>query len=233
MSYLKLYRKEALKHQYKSQEFGEAIVQQPQSVSHGILLLAFCLVLLGLAVLIVPLATSVSYQVRSHESNFQPIVFPYPVVVDEFRVFDGTEVLPDSVIGQVRYYPDGSVEQKFQAVKAMDAGFFFAGAEVGTTVSALQPIAKILRQNRNNLFHFWLDGDIPQVAENNQKVELVVGNLSVTGQIVSMQNSLSGGTKISVKLLPPFNKSILSPTHSIKLVISQRRNNVLALLRGN
>ena len=103
MSYLKLYRKEALKHQYKSQEFGEAIVQQPQSVSHGILLLAFCLVLLGLAVLIVPLATSVSYPVRSHESNFQPIVFPYPVVVDEFRVFDGTEVLPDSVIGQVRY----------------------------------------------------------------------------------------------------------------------------------
>ena len=232
MSYLKLYRKEALKHQYKSQEFGEAVIQQPQSISQGIFVLGFCLILLAFAILVVPLVTAKSYSIRSHDSNFQPIVFPHAVVVEEFRVFDGTEVAPNSVVGQVRYYPRGSLEQKYQAVKALDVGFFFASAEVGTTVSALAPIAKVLRTKRNNVFHFWLEGDVPKITENNQQVELTTGNVTVTGQIVSMNASLNGGTKISIKLLPPFDKSILSPNHSIELVASQQRNNVLALLRG-
>ena len=119
MSIVSMFRKEALKHQYKSQEFGEAVIQQPSVLNQGILLLLFIALCFTIAIVVIPLATAKGYEVRSHDSNFQPVVLPKDVIVEDFAIYDGAQVTPNSIIGQVRYYPNNSLEQQHQALKSL------------------------------------------------------------------------------------------------------------------
>lgn len=82
MSYQKLFRKEALRHQYKSQEFGESVIQQPLLLDKALLLMAIAVCLLMGLVVVYPFVSTERLSLEAHESNYFPIVSPTPVVVE-------------------------------------------------------------------------------------------------------------------------------------------------------
>ena len=77
MSALNMFRKEALKQRYKSQEYGEAIVTAPEAIDKAIWVILFFIAFLFLAVLITPISTIRYIAITPHETNFKPIVFPH------------------------------------------------------------------------------------------------------------------------------------------------------------
>lgn len=231
MSIVNMFRKEALKQQYKSQEFGEAVVEHPAIIGQGIWLLIICLTLFCLAILVVPLITSKNYIIHAHESNFKPIVFPYPVIIDKHYITDGAKVNSQILLSQLRFYSDGQLTEKYQSIRSNGPGIFFASAEVGTTVKALDPIAKLLLNSKTNQYEFWLESNEKIDVNSNQIIQLTSGQHTVKGKIISILSPLKGKSKLTISLKLPYNKSILNPNLPIQLTVKQRRNNIFDLLR--
>src|SRR5690606_12297364 len=104
MSYLKLFRKEALRQQYRSQEFGDSVIQQPLLLDKAlwIMLAAVCL-LLGLAV-VYPFVSTERLSLAAHESNYFPILSPVPIVVERHLHPDGSRINREQIITQVRTF---------------------------------------------------------------------------------------------------------------------------------
>ena len=232
MSVVNMFRKEALKQQYKSQEFGQAVVEHPILISRGILALVIFLAILAIAIQALPVYTSKAYALRPHEANFSPVVFPHAAVVEKHFVVDGAEVTPNTLISQLRFFPREQEEQKHQSLYSMSTGTFFSISVEGTVVDALQPIAKVLHHPKSDQFHFWLEDNKPMQINRKQSVTLVSGGETVTGQIVALYNSADERIKVTIQLTHPYNKSVLNPNAPLHLILKHKRRNILQLIRG-
>lgn len=232
MSYLKLFRKEALRQQYKSQEFGDSVIQQPLVLDKALLamVLAVCL-LMSLAV-VYPFVSTERLSLTAHESNYFPIVSPTPIVLERHLHPDGSRVNRDQVITQVRSFDAGSRREQVDLLSSSESGVYFSVVNAGTTAQAFQTIAKVLRINDNHLFFFTLSGAKAEQLKPGQLVQLKAGHHQANGKVHSVIGPFQQGRiNVGIQLEPTYDVGVLHPSAAVRLELSVKRNNFFALLR--
>lgn len=235
MSYLKLFRKEALRHQYKSQEFGESVIQQPLLLDKALvaILIAICL-LISLAVFY-PFVSTDRLSLEAHESNYFPIVSPGPVVVEQHLYPDGSRINREQIVTQVRYFDAESRRERVELLSSSDSGFYFATVNAGAATQGFQTIAKVLRINEAHLFFFILSNAKAEQLKPGQLVELKTGKHRASGKLHSVIGPFQQGKiNIGIQFEQPYDLGVLHPSAAIHLQLSVNRSNFFALLReGN
>lgn len=231
MSYLKLFRKEALKHQYKSQEFGDSVIEQPLALNRSLLILVVTLGLFFALVASYPLVSTQTYSLTVHDSNYLPLVSPVPLTLDRHLLVDGSEVNAKQAVSQVRIFKSDSRVEEIDVLLSPETGYYFAGATAGTSVPAFQPLAKILRHNPENIYFFWLIESNPQRFKPGQTIVLQTGTKRATGIIHSIIGPYqSNRLNIGIRLVSPYDLAILTPNVTAELELSVKRDNFFKLL---
>jgi|GEM_PF-1487473 hypothetical protein len=234
MSYLKLFRKEALRQQYRSQEFGDSVIQQPLLLDKAlwIMLAAVCL-LLGLAV-VYPFVSTERLSLAAHESNYFPILSPVPIVVERHLHPDGSRINREQIITQVRTFDTVSRTEQVDLIRSNESGVYFSMVNAGTTAQAFQPFAKVLRINDDHLFFFSLSGAKAEQLKPGQLVQLKAGQQQGKGRVHSVIGPFQQGRiNVGIQLEPAYDIGILHPSAAVRLELSVKRNNFFALLRGD
>ena len=230
MSYLKLYRKEAVKQQFQSKEYGEAVVQQPDGFARSIGMLCICLAVLGLLIAFVPINATKYYAILSHESNYEPLVIPSESVVVKHFIQAGSVVESQTRVAHVRFF-EATGEIKNFTVESSGRGIYFPTVDEGNTSLPYQAIGKVLKRSANQEYWFWVDVSSLSLHVN-QKLDIVPNNNAVTGKVRYISSPyLNGKAKISLHLNAPFETSILDPNHAIKVRVQQKHKNIFDLLR--
>ncbi|MDX3773383.1 hypothetical protein QE250_04580 [Chromatiaceae bacterium AAb-1] len=232
MSYLKLFRKEALRHQYKSQEFGESVIQQPLLLDKALIAMLIAICLLICLAVIYPFVSTERLSLEAHESNYFPIVSPGPVVVERHLHPDGSRINRDQVITQVRSFDAASRREQVDLLSSSEPGVYFSIINAGTTAQSFQTIAKVLRSNDDHLFFFTLTGAKAEQLKPGQLVELKAGAHRARGKLHSVIGPFQQGRiNIGIQLELPYDLGVLHPSAAVRLELSVKRNNFFALLR--
>jgi hypothetical protein len=231
MSYLKLFRKEALKHQYKSKEFGDSVIEQPLALNRSLIILGAALGLFFILVLSYPLVSTQTYALTVHDSNYLPLVSPVPLTLDRHLLLDGSAVNANQAVSQVRVFKADSRVEEIDLLLSPEAGYYFAGATAGTSVPAFQPLAKILRHNHENIYFFWLIESNPQRFKPGQTIVLRAGTKRALGTIHSILGPYqSHRLNIGIRLVSPYDLALLTPNVTTELELSVQRDNFFKLL---
>lgn len=232
MSYLKLFRKEALRHQYKSQEFGESVIQQPLLLDKALLIMVIAVGLLMSLAAVYPFVSTERLSLEAHASNYFPIVSPTPIVVERHLHPDGSRINREQLITQVRSFDAGSRREQVDLMSSNESGVYFAVVNAGTTAQAFQPIAKVLRSNDDYLFFFTLTGAKAEQLKPGQLVILTAGHHRASGKVHSVIGPFQQGRiNIGIQLDPAYDVGVLHPSAAVRLELSVKRNNFFALLR--
>lgn len=231
MSYLKLFRKEALKHQYQSQEFGDSVIEQPLALNRSLIMLTAALGLFFTLVISYPLVSTQKYELTIHDSNYLPLVSPVPLTLDRHLLLDGSAVNAKQAVTLVRIFKAGSRVEEIDQLLSPETGYYFASATAGTAILAFQPIAKILRHNPDSIYFFWLIETDLQRFKPGQTVVLQAGTKQASGMINSIVGPYQNNRlNIGIRLVSPFDLTILTPNVTAELELSVRRDNFFKLL---
>ncbi|MDF3125398.1 hypothetical protein [Rheinheimera sp. 1928-s] len=232
MSYLKLFRKEALRHQYQTQEFGKSVIQQSHMLDKSIVIMFIAFGLLIFFALVFPFVSREQLNLEAHESNYFPIVSPVPVVVERHLNMDGSRINREQVIVQVRSFDSKSQLEQVDLLKSSESGTYFAMVNSGSTALAFQTIAKVLRINDDHLFFFSLTGTKPNQIQPGQVVNLRAGSLWARGKVHSVIGPFQQGRiNVGIQLQLPYEPSVLHPSADVRLELNVKRNNFFALIK--
>jgi hypothetical protein len=87
-----MFRKEALRNQYKSSEIGRSLIKQPSIINQSILLL-IALLLFGLFILTtLNFSTNKSIKVKVSPENYTPIIYNEVTIINNHYAIDGANV---------------------------------------------------------------------------------------------------------------------------------------------
>lgn len=233
MSYLKLFRKEALKQQYKSQEFGDSVIEQPALLNRSLLTLVVALMLFSLLAASFQFVSTQSYSLEVHDSNYLPLVYPVPVIVEKHLQSDASLSAANQSVCQIRLFQNDSYVESTEFIRSKEAGFYFSVAAAGTAVPAFQPIAKVLKKNEEHLYFFWLKEPGANNITPGRVVKLRAGSSEVHGHIQSVVGPYQQDRlNVGIRLESPFDAAVLNPAIVAQLELSVRRDNFFDLLSG-
>lgn len=231
MSYLKLFRKEALRHQYQTQEFGKSVIQQSHVLDKAIVILFIAFGMLIFFALVYPFISRTLLNLNAHESNYFPIVSPVPVVVERHLNIDGSRINHEQAIVQVRSFDPESQLEQVDLLKSSESGIYFAMVNSGSTAQAFQTIAKVLRNNDDHLFFFSLAGTKPEQIQPGQWVKIRAGSLWAQGKVHSVIGPFQQGRiNVGIQLQLPYDPGLLHPSAEVHLELNVARENFFALL---
>jgi|GEM_PF-5981315 len=240
MANTRLFRQEALKHQFKSQDYGEALVQMPASIEKSLAVLLLVLCLSVFTALVMPVSVSSVYSGQASVGNFVPVVSSLPVIVEQHLSNESHQVATGQKLAQVRIPNRGDAVQESVQITAPSPGIYFPLASPGQTLQPLVPIAKLLRQPKAH--HYWLTVNTSNELIKGSAISLNRGNYSATGVLVDVKKHISidestlnpanaSVTKsILVKVTPPYSLTLFAPGQVIQLHMQTTQRNIFKLL---
>lgn len=232
MSYLKLFRKEALRKQYKNQQYGESVIQQPLLLDKALLLMLVAITLLLSLAVLYPFISIERFSLMAHDSNYVPIISPVPVVVERHLVADGSRVNRKQQVTQVRTFDQTSWQQQVDLIPSTESGWYFSALHAGSTAQPFETIAKVLRHNEDHLFFFSLSDTSAEQLKPGQQVQLSAGQNQAQGRVHSVIGPYQQGRiTVGIQLEPSYDLSLLHPAAAVRLERTIKRNNFFALLR--
>ncbi len=238
MSVINMFRKEALRQQYKSQEFGHSVIKQPEIINKAIILLCVILIVAFISIQFITLTTNQSYQLNSSAENYQPLVMSQAVVINEQLVNSGSLVNKNQplvnimVIGTL-IKKEGKQYNKQQYLTASNEGYYFHSSLNSTIAPAYQPIGYLLKKNIENDYIFWLTERPKNEIEAGDMVEIRFNQKILKGRISMLFGEYikNKGLKISIKFNDAQYLSLLSPESAPKLLLKKQPKSIVQLLK--
>jgi hypothetical protein len=239
MSVINMFRKEALRHQYKSQEFGHSVIKQPEIINKAIILLCVILLVIFISVQFITLTTNQSYQLNSSAENYQPLVMSQAIVINEQLINSGSLVNKNqplvniTVIDTLINNDDDEQRNKHQYLTASKAGYYFHSSLNTTITPAYQPIGYLLKNNVENDYIFWLTERPKKEVGAGDLVEIKFNQKTLKGKVsmVFGEYIKNKGVKISIKLNDGQYLSLLSPQSTPKLLLKKQPKSIMQLLK--
>lgn len=246
MSNTKLFRQEALKHQFKSQDYGEALVQMPSSIEKSLGLLIVVILISLFVAMVIPVSVSHVFDGKASVANYIPVVSNHPVVIEQHLQAELSQITRTQKVVQVRIPNRGDEDPETVMIKSPTNGVYFPLVSPGQTLSPLTPIARVLIQNQSH--HYLLDITTDSQLVVGSQVKVSSGSQVAQGVLLdvkksSFQSASSEGSRailepsskrnksLLVKLNPPYSLAMFAPNQPILLEIQSKQSNMLRLLR--
>lgn len=233
-----MFRKEALRQQYKNQEYGHSVIKQPGFINKAIIFLCTIILIAFIGLQFITLATNQTYQLTTSVENYQPLVVSQAVVINEQLVKNGVVVKKNQPL--VSISPINSVSESGerahkndQYLRAENSGYYFHSQVDINVIPAYQPIGYLLKNSSDNEFVFWLHdklqnklkvGDLAEITLNSQVLH---GKISmIFGEYVADE-----GIRIAIKLDDDQYLSLLSPQSPLQLLLKKQPKSIMQLLK--
>ena len=233
MSVINMFRKEALRHQYKSQEFGQSVIKQPSIISNAIISLCVIMLIGVIAVQFVTLTTNHAYSIKISAENYQPLVMSKAVVIDKQQVNEGQKVNKNQTLANLSIITDVDQSKQTHYLKAPSLGYYFKSTTDSTIIPAFEPIGYLLKNSPSNDFSFWLQENPKSPVKAGELVTLMLNEKTITARIATIVGVFveGRGQKISLRLDNNSFLSLLSPNAKLKILLTQQPKTLTQLLR--
>mgnify|MGYP000748625966 CR=1 FL=1 len=238
MSVINMFRKEALRQQYKSQEYGHSVIKQPDIINKAIVLLCVIMLIAFIGIQFVTLATNQTNQLTSSIENYQPLVLSQAVVVNEQLVKDGVMVNKNQPLVSISRINSASKSdnrqyQSPQYLSAAKAGYYFHPQVNKNVIPAYQPIGYLLKNNADNEFVFWLRDKLKKKVNVGDFVEITLNSQVLHGKISMIFGEYvdGEGIRIAIKLDDDQYLSLLSPQSRPTLLLKKQPQSIVQLLK--
>jgi len=233
MSVISMFRKEALRQQYKTLEFGHSVIKQPSIINKAIIILMVIILTTIIAAQFITVTTKQSYSLKTSAENYQPLVLADTVVINQQLVKNGTEVSKSQPLANISIINTLKEKNKKEYLTAPNAGIYFYSQINSTIIPAYHPISYLLKNNLTNDFTFWLTekpkktinvGDLVKI-QFNQKI--VNGKVSmIFGEYIANK-----GIKLSIKFASDQYLALLSPQSHPRLLLQKQPQTLIQLLK--
>lgn len=232
MSIINMFRKEALRHQYRSQEFGHSVIKQPSIINKSILGLCITIIVSVFAIQFVTLSTSHTYDIVLGADNYYPLVMSKAVVLSKQLVPEGTLVSKNQPLANINIISDLKKVDKHQYLRAARTGIYFQSQEDSSIIPAYHAIGYLLDISSSDDFSFWLQEEPRKPISVGQSVTIIINDQSVEGRISMIVGSFidGKGQKILVKFTSTRHLSLLSPASSLKIMLNAQPKTIAQLL---
>lgn len=229
MSPVRLFRQEALKHQFQNKEFGEPVIQAPVILDR-LMFTLFAAILTAITIILYKSITVSYYEFASlSPSNYSPILLSKPIVVTQHLVTSGNEVNKSQQVVSVRLINEELENELQQNIQAPISGVYFSTSTPGTFIAPYTVIGQILKDTMK--LSQTIAVSVPQVEgfHVGQTLELKINNHKVRGEITSTE-SLTMDSSLLVRLIKPYQLVWLTPNANIQIKTEETKRNVFALL---
>ena len=232
MAVINMFRKEALRNQYKSQEFGHSVIKQPGVINKSIATLAIIVLAGFIAMQFITLVTKQTYRLNISAENYHPLVMSQAVVINEQLTAGGTLVNKNQPLARLTIIDEITPSNKSQMLTAARTGIYFQSQTDSTIIPAYQPIGYLLKNTGQNDFSFWLQKKPVSPVKVGETVSLLLDEQTITGRISMVIGSFieGRGQKISIKLDNSMHLSLLVPEAQIRILLSKQPKTIKQLL---
>ena len=232
MSVVNMFRKEALRHQYKSQEYGHSVIKQPLIITKAIAFVAIVLVISVIFFQFVTFSTKHAYVLTNSAENYQPIVISEPSIISSQLVSDGARVNKNQPVISVDIIDKSVTDFKSLVLKAPESGHYFHAETDSQITTAYQPIGYVLKNKADRVYFFWLAEQPKKRLRVGQQVDVKIKNHSKSGRISTVIGPIidGRGQKIAVKFDDFSGVEFLSPLVPIKMTLQQQPKSLSELL---
>ena len=238
MSIINMFRKEALRQQYKNQEYGHSVIKQPDIINKAIIFLCTIMLVAFIGIQFITLATNQTYQLTSSVENYQPLVVSQAVVINEQLVKDGVMVNKNQPLVNISSINSASESEKKshknnQYLRAEKSGYYFHSQVNKTVISAYQPIGYLLKSNADNEFVFWLRDKLKNKVNVGDFVEITLNSQALHGRVSMIfgEYVADEGIRIAIKLDDDQYLSLLSPQSNPQLLLKKQPKSIVQLLK--
>ena len=230
MSVINMFRKEALRHQYKSQEFGHSVIKQPSIINQAIWGLCFTILVLIISTKFITLTSTQSFNVRIAVDNYHPLVVPSSSIIKQLLVNETEQVDKNQPIYLLSNINENEPKQYY--LRSPLPGLFFHLNTDSNISAPYQAIGFILKNQSNNEFSFWLKDKPKKSILVGDQVTLTIDDKEIEGKISMMLGSFTNkkGKKVYIKLNHSRDLSLLSPQAEMRLSLQQQPKSIAQLL---
>jgi len=231
MSVINMFRKEALRQQYKSQEFGHSVIKQPDIINKAIIFLCIIMLIAFIGIQFITLATNQTYQLTISVENYQPLVVSQAVVINKQLVKDGVMVNKNQPLVNISIIDTASKNNQY--LSAENNGYYFHSQVNQSVIPAFQPIGYLLKNNADNEYIFWLRDKLKNEVTVGDFVEIRLNSQAVHGKISMIfgEYLINEGIRIAIKLDDSQYLSLLSPQSKAKLLLKKQPKSIMQLLK--
>ncbi|MCS6261422.1 hypothetical protein G3479_19660 [Shewanella baltica] len=232
MSIINMFRKEALRHQYKSQEFGNSVIKQPSIINNSIIALCIIIIVTTLTIQFVTLSTSQTYDVVLGADNYYPLAMSKAVVISQQLVTEGALVSKDQPLANINIINELEQADEQRYLRASKAGIYFQSQTNSTIVPAYQAIGYLLDNSILNDFSLWLQQEPRKPVRIGQSVNIIINQQAIEGRVSMIVGSFVAGKgqKILVTFSSTRHLSLLSPTSSLQIKLNEQPKTIAQLL---
>ncbi|MGS0825369.1 hypothetical protein ACVBIO_06110 [Shewanella sp. 0m-8] len=233
MSIINMFRKEALRHQYRSQEFGHSVIKQPSIISKSIMGLCITIIVCVITIQFVTLSTSHTYDVVLGADNYSPLVMSEAVVISQQLASEGALVAKGQPLVNINIINEQEQTGEHQYLRATKAGIYFQSQADSTIIPAYQAIGYLLDTSSSDDFSLWLQQEPRKPVSIGQSINIIINDKSIEGRISMIVGSFipGKGQKILVTFISSRYFPLLSPTSSLKIMLNEQPATIAQLLR--
>jgi len=230
MSVVNMFRKEALRNQYKSNELGRSLIKQPSIINKAIIVL-LCVFIIGMLVInLSSFHTSKSYSASISPENYVPVVHNKRLIINKALVKEGTKVNNNTpLFSASSVNANGQMEQVI--VRANQSGYFFQERLAKNLIEPFQPLAYILPSEQSKDLAIWVNKSSNIYLKANQKVTLINQSTKIDGvisMVVGSDNNKEQRIYIKVDNQASYH---LAPNASFNVLVKNQPERVINLIK--
>ncbi|MBB1335165.1 hypothetical protein H5200_13700 [Pseudoalteromonas sp. SG43-7] len=231
MSIVNMFRKEALRNQYKSSDIGKSLIKQPKIINNSISALIAIFVFSFLVINVLTLSTKRSLDAKVSSEHYTPLIYNEVVVINKHFAIDGESVKKNQQLLTISKFDSNSKLEK-EVIRSPSDGLFFHSLIEKNIIQPFEPLGYVLSTTSENELSFWISSNKNMSINVKDKITLIVNNDELKG-IVTMvigSNKNNKEQKIHLKL-ETNNYSKLSPNADIKILLTQQSEKALNLIK--
>ncbi|CCQ09182.1 hypothetical protein PALB_160 [Pseudoalteromonas luteoviolacea B = ATCC 29581] len=231
MPVINMFRKEALRNQYKSNDLGRSLIKQPSIINRAILALLVVFALGLIWINLSQIQTSKIYTAHIAAESYFPIVHNKVLIIEQVLVKDGDEVKRNApLFGASQFNHDGVLEKV--TIRAQHNGFFFQQRLDKNLIEPLNPIGHIVSTDHADDLAIWIKKSRELTLSANQNITLINQNIKMSGIITMVIGSELNDQeqRIYVQLDRSHYKH-LSPNSTFQVHIARQPEKVINLIK--
>jgi hypothetical protein len=226
-----MFRKEALRNQYKSSDIGRSLIKQPHIINNAILILIIVFIVSFFIVNTLTFSTNKNHKITVSSEHYTPLIYSQVVVINKHHTIDGEHVKKSQALISISTL-SGVNDLKNDLIRSPSDGFFFHAKIEKNILKPFEPLGYLLTISDGGELSFWLETNKNTHVKVNDRVKLIVNSQVINGVITIVIGNKSNiqEQKIYIKL-ESANYGLLSPTADIEIMLTQQPKKVINLIK--
>ena len=231
MSIVNMFRKEALRNQYKSSDIGKSLIKQPRIINNSIFFLTATFIFLFISIEIIPIPSNRTVDIKIASENYTPLIYSEVVIIKKYLSQNGSTVRKDQALLSISKLNKKS-NLETDLIRSPNDGFFFHSKIDENITQPYKPLGYLLTPPADGELSFWISNIKKINLKANDKITLFINNEELTASITMVINGISSDNEQKIHLrIKESDIRKLSPNAEMKIVLNNQDEKIINLIK--